>query len=225
MPPYHPGRVPNERPGPAGGARAKNREAKTRAICEAAVGLFLEQGVRSATVDAITRAAGVSKGSFYQYFEDKTQLVEVLFAPLRETMLTAMARCKKSLQATTPKGASHAPQLNDAYATLAAELGTTLLGQPELSRLYLQECRGPKTGARAPIRTLSDELAKGALDLTRAAHDRGLLKPLAPTITALAVVGAVETLLIRHLDGEDLGPIEAIPSSLITMVLDGLRAE
>ena len=75
MPPYHPGRVPNERPGPAGGARAKNREAKTRAICEAAVGLFLEQGVRSATVDAITRAAGVSKGSFYQYFEDKDHVL------------------------------------------------------------------------------------------------------------------------------------------------------
>jgi AcrR family transcriptional regulator len=223
MPVYNPGRVPDQRPGPAGGARAKNREARTRAICEAAIPLLLEHGVRTATVDEITRAAGVAKGSFYRYFNDKTQLVEALFSPLAATMFAALDRCEQALQ-TAADGASPSV-LNDAYANMAAELGMTLLSHPDLSRLYLQECRGSATGARAPIRALSDRVAQRAIELTRVAHQHGLLKPVDPSVTALAVVGAVETLLLRYLDGGDLGTIETVPQSLITMVLDGLRAD
>jgi len=54
------------------GLRAERTRARIR---EAANGLFLEQGFEATTVDAIVAAAGVSKGTFYLYFDRKEDLL------------------------------------------------------------------------------------------------------------------------------------------------------
>ena len=63
----------------SGGARPAPtgpRGAATRArIREAANQLFLEHGFEATTVDAIVAAAGISKGTFYLYFERKEDLL------------------------------------------------------------------------------------------------------------------------------------------------------
>jgi AcrR family transcriptional regulator len=186
-------------------------------LCEAATKLFLERGVESATVDEITREAGVAKGSFYRYFEDKEQLVDALFAPLESEVEQAMKRCAAALSQ-----ASGDEQLNQAYATLAAELAAQLLEAPALVKLYLQECRAPAEGARKPIRRLSQKLMDGAIALSVVAHDRGLIRDLPPQVTAVAVVGAVEGMLVQYFEGHQLDVGEAT-AALISMVVDGIR--
>ena len=215
---FEPGRLPTRRPGKAGGVRAKNREERTRALCQAALTLFLARGVEAATVDEITREAGVAKGSFYRYFDDKEQLVVALFAPLRSEVLGAIRRCEQALASQT-----RPDTLALTYQALAAELAGALLGSTDLVRLYLQEARGASEGARRPIRALSEELTVGALALTEVAHAHGLLRRLEPRITALAVVGAVEALLMGFLERRDIGSLADAPATLISMLLDGIR--
>jgi len=70
--------APHTRKSPSGAPRAATgaRGALTRArIREAANQLFLEQGYEATTVDAIVAAAGISKGTFYLYFERKEDLL------------------------------------------------------------------------------------------------------------------------------------------------------
>lgn len=214
---FEPSKVPRQRPGRAGSTREKNRQKRTSALCRAALGLFLERGLEATTVDEITRAAGVAKGSFYRYFDDKIQVVEALFAPLEVEMEAAMRRCSVALAS-----ARTAPELNDAYGGLATELGMQLLESPELVKLYLQESRGPAEGARAPIRRLSHELMEGAIALTRVAHAQGLIRDLPPEISAVAVIGAVEGMLMQYFEGQRMDPALAT-GALISMVLDGIR--
>jgi AcrR family transcriptional regulator len=57
---------------PARGLRGERTRARIR---EAANELFLKHGFESTTVDAIVAAAGVSKGTFYLYFERKEDLL------------------------------------------------------------------------------------------------------------------------------------------------------
>lgn len=216
---YEPGRVPEQRPGKAGGKRDLNRKLRTQALCEAALDLFLQRGVESVTVDEITRGAGVAKGSFYRYFEDKAQLVEALFEPLTLAMRDAMSRCADALAAAETPDALFA-----AYQQLATDIGATLLPNARLARLYLQECRGADEGARKPIRALSDEVMQGAFKVTDAARAHGLLRDDLPArITALAVVGAVEGLLFRMMEGVEIGEPAEVNRALISMVLDGVR--
>jgi AcrR family transcriptional regulator len=215
---FEPAIVPAMRPGKEGGARAENRKARTEALCKAGLVLFLERGIEPTTVEDITKAAGVAKGSFYRYFPDKVGLVEALFAPVADRLAAAMKRCEEALS-----GAESADELRVAYAALAAELTSILLESEGEVRLYLQECRGPADGARLPIRRLADQIASGAIALTETARHRGLLRDLPPEITAVAVIGAVEGMLVQRFQGRDLGDPASATAALISMVLEGIR--
>ena len=52
--------------------------AKRRQIIEGARAVFLAQGFDAASMNDIARAAGVSKGTLYVYFDNKEQLFEAI---------------------------------------------------------------------------------------------------------------------------------------------------
>src|SRR3974377_1660088 len=52
--------------------------AKRRQIVEGARAVFLARGFDAASMGEIARAAGVSKGTLYVYFENKEQLFEAI---------------------------------------------------------------------------------------------------------------------------------------------------
>ncbi len=64
--------------------RRDRRELRRRALLEAAVAVFTEKGVSSASVDDIVRAAGVAKGTFYLYFSTKDDAVNAVAAWMLE---------------------------------------------------------------------------------------------------------------------------------------------
>src|ERR1700684_2433607 len=52
--------------------------AKRRQIVEGARSIFLAQGFDAASMNDIARAAGVSKGTLYVYFDNKEQLFQAI---------------------------------------------------------------------------------------------------------------------------------------------------
>lgn len=62
----------------AGSADGTEDNAKRRQILEGARAVFLAQGFDAASMGEIARAAGVSKGTLYVYFENKEQLFEAI---------------------------------------------------------------------------------------------------------------------------------------------------
>ena len=210
--------APALRPGPEGGRRDQNRKEKVRGLEEAALRLFLERGLDGVTIDDITQACGVAKGTFYRYFDDKDALVESLLAPVREELVEALELCGRALGA-----ARDLPAMVDAYRSLSGTFFGVILKHAGMVRLYLQESRGPAVGARTRVVALSRLLSGYALSITAKAHSHGLLRPVRAEVSALAVVGAVERLLYAVLSEEEIGnPLEA-PELLVSIILDGLR--
>lgn len=213
-----PPNVPDKRPGKVGGKRDQNRRERTASLLNAALELFLERGVAVVTIEEIAKRAGMSKGSFYRYFDGKLQLIETLVEPLAEALDGAIDACVAGLDSATSND-----EVFVAYQRLALALGGLLMTAPEPLRLYLQESRSPAFGDTAPIRALADRVAKGARHLTAVAQERGIVQPLDPTVSSLAVVGASERLL--HAALSDEAPIDPLTASaaLIRLVLDGVR--
>lgn len=213
-------REPIPRPGIEGGKRDLNRKQRVDSLLAAALPLFLERGIEGVTIDDIVGAAGTAKGSYYRYFDDKAALVRALFETAEESVRAAFAKCEATLAA-----AKKTEELAPAYFVLAMELAAVVTEGPEIVRLYLQEARGPAVAARAPVVLLAKLIFDASVRLTQVAHARGLLRPMDPRVSAAAVVGAAERLLFGALSGEPLGEPEAVIQSLVTLVLEGLRAQ
>ncbi len=199
--------------------RDTNRKLRTRQLLDAALTLFLERGIEGVSVDDITSAAQMAKGSFYRYFEDQTALVRELVRPTEEAAVAAFERALQGI------GAADTTQLQaNVYRSMGEVLGTFLLEHAGVARLYLQESRAPGVGPRAPLGELSKTVGQYAIRITERAQQHGILKPIPPVISALAVVGAVERLLLGVLQEEPLGNPLEIPAHLVTLILDGLKA-
>ena len=66
--------------------RTRSRDVRRRELLQAAVGVFAEKGIASASVDDIVRAAGVAKGTFYLYFATKDDAINAVAEWMVETV-------------------------------------------------------------------------------------------------------------------------------------------
>ena len=179
--------------------------------------LFLERSIDGVTIDDLTRAAGVAKGSFYRYFDSKEALVESIVSPIASRIQTIMGQCEADLlQAADPLS------LYAAFLRMALDLSPVLQHEPQVVRLYLQESRGPAFGDRRALREMSDVVADQAISITLAARTHGLLRDIPPQVSALAVVGAVERLLFEFLSGRLSVPGDEIAQAMVTIILEGV---
>lgn len=210
-------KAPAQRPGPVGGKRDRNRQERTRALIDAGLSLFLERGIDSVTVDDIAKQAGTAKGNFYRYVEDKRDLVDAILAPVRDDVFAALGECDRETDA-----AREVSQLTAAYLKLAMRLLAAYESHPDVVRLYLQEARAPGGDARAPLADFERRLTEETVALTVRAHEHGLLRKIPPLVSALAVIGAVERLLLAHLRDQALGDQAETVSSLVRMVMEGI---
>ena len=207
-----------KRPGQIGGKRQENRLQKTQELMSAALALFLQDGIEGVAIDDIISRAGMAKGNFYRYFEDKRALVEALIAPVRLSVIGGLERCEQALAA-----ARNNDELTAAYQTCAFEMAGVWTEQVDTVRLYVQESRAASVGARTPVCELAAELSEWMYKLTLAAESHGLLRKVNARVTGVAVLGAVERLLYDQLRGAPADTPLAIAEAMISMALDGLR--
>jgi AcrR family transcriptional regulator len=215
-----PPHVPGRRPGIAGGTRDKNRRARVKKLVQSSLKLFLRDGLQEVSVNDIAQKAGVGKGTFYHYFEDVEELVATMMHPLEAALSSAFDACRVDLESAGASG-----DLTTAYEKLARVLAMVFLSHPLEVQLYLQEGRGPAVGARRPIAQLVQTVREQAVSLTQVACDAGLFRAFDARVSAYAVVGASEQLLLESLTGTDFGDPGKVADSVVSMVLDGLRAQ
>ncbi len=213
-------RIPPQVPGQAGGRRDTNRKHKQQALLAASRRLFLRHGIESVTIDQIVGRAGIAKGSFYHYYDDKAALVTALFAPIATRLEDIYAGCQAQLaQASGREG------LYLAYFTLGSGLAGLVAEHPEAVLLYLQECRGPAVGARRPLTRLAARVLALTVSVTELAMQHGLMRPADPLLTALAVIGASERVVFAHLTAKDPQPTADGAVVLVRLFMSGVVAD
>jgi AcrR family transcriptional regulator len=108
--------------------------ATLEALIEAAAQVFVRDGYAQATTEAIAARAGVSIGSFYQYFEDK----EALLVTLAERHVDeGNARIAARLLQVAGR------PLDELVAALVAEMFDHHRARPELHRILFQDAPYP----------------------------------------------------------------------------------
>jgi AcrR family transcriptional regulator len=214
-----PSRLPRKRPGPEGGPRDRNRRENQQRLTDAALALFLAQGTAAVTIDQIVERAGMAKGSFYRYAIDKADVVAQILAPVITEATAALDRCEGALRH------GRRGTLAPIYLTLARELSAVVAHHAPRVLLYLQEARAPASTSPPAVQDLTDRLTSRTIALTEIARDHGLIRPVDPEISALAVLGAIEAILFAHLRRRRAPSAEAprVIAELVDIVLRGIR--
>lgn len=61
-------------------------------MMDAAVGLFAEIGVEATSVLEITNRAGIANGTFYNYFRDKREIVELVYNTITDALVADIVK-------------------------------------------------------------------------------------------------------------------------------------
>lgn len=140
--------------------------AKRGQIIEGARRVFIEKGFDAASMNDITREAGVSKGTIYVYFANKEELFEALIEEERGTifknMYEAFENSDDLRQTLVRFGIALSVKITSPKVVLAQR---TVIGAseriPELGRRFYE--RGPKRGHEKFVAFLEAAIERGLL--------------------------------------------------------------
>jgi len=180
-------------------------EARQRQILACAKRVFAERGFHAANVSHICAAAGIGRGTLYQYFTNKRS---VLTAILRETLdrvRTRMVEQQRAMPLPPPAQIRRTAAI--AFIThQLRELLAVVFEDDATLRILLREA----VGLDVEVEKLLGEIDDAVIGIVE--HDlrrgiaAGYLRPLEPRAVATLIVGGIEKLALSALRGA--GPID-----------------
>jgi AcrR family transcriptional regulator len=151
---------------PSGTGRRQRRAAETRLrLFRCALQLFSERGFSNVTVEDITEAADVGKGTFFNYFQSKDHVLSVMAEIQLGKAAEAMALATESKQTV------HAV-LHRLFLRLAEEPGRS----PELARTLISSFLASK-GVRLLIARNMQKGRRMGAEIVAAGQERGEIDP------------------------------------------------
>ncbi len=193
-------------------ARTVDRNAKRLLIVESAATQFAKAGYAATAMDDVAAAAGVSKGSLYDYFKDKEDLFYAVFEWCEQrTMLTAMAQLKPERTA------------KDQILSFAEAVVSALMEQVDLYPVTLEVwAAAAKSGTRLRFAQAMQSLYvqyRGQVEaLLHAAQDGGeIRKDVDTKAIAALLVGAVDGLMLQYWLDKSIAPKSWVRSYLLAL--------
>lgn len=197
------------------GSPAVDDGAKRRQILEGAREIFMAAGFDAASMNDIARAAGVSKGTLYAYFDSKVALFEALIREERahqpERTISFPADEPDPAKALAIYGRLLIEKITRTDKLAQARIVAFAAARfPRLGRAFYEA--GPLYGATALQRRLDDFVAAGKLtiDDTKVASRQFI---------DLCLGDILKRLLFMVVEGVPQEEIEAIVSQSVTMFM------
>ena len=195
-----------------------SRDERRITLVEAARRCFSSRGYHATTVDDITRAAGVAKGTFYLYFDEKR---EIYYEVIRGFM-----QLIKDIGASIAATSASPLDLFARAEQGARELTQVFLDNRELARLAYRESMGMDPELERMIADFYREIAQVTARNLQGAIDLGLIRPVHPLLTAYGQMGMVERVLMAMVDDPDSFPdADAVVRELMRLSWEGLRLD
>lgn len=190
----------------------EQQQKKKQDIIDAAVKVFSEKGCYRTTVKDIVRAADISTGTFYFYFEDKHQL----YNDVIDNLIQLISNIRTQVLLGE----------NDFFARIVKR-GRAIYENYDKYRdiIYLirAEMVGDDAWAKKKAMTLYQTLSESLKTELQKGIDQGLIRPVNTTLTSYSLIGLIE-IMILYMNLEDGYNFEQIMAFLTDFVLRGLES-
>lgn len=194
-----------------------SRDQRSAQLLQAARQVFAEKGYHAATVDDITRAAGVAKGTFYLYFSEKRavfyELIRLFFEMVTEIGTVSRAVATKR-------------EYFERVEQAARRLAELFRENRDLVRLVYRESMGMDEQLEQMVRTFYRHLARAEADNVRVGMELGLFRDnIDPIVVAYAHIGMVERLLLQSMFDREFPPTPDLVEQIIELAFRGVAKE
>lgn len=198
------------------GASGQGSTERRQQLLDAARTLFAERGYHETTVDDITRAADVAKGTFYLYFSEKREVyVEVI-----RSFLDVIKGFVDLVTEQTPSPSDYFDRVRRG----AVGLLEMLQQNRQLARLAYRESLGVDEQLTALLQSFYREIADLEVKNLELAMQLGVVRPCHPLVVAYMHIGLTERVILEMLERpDDFPPIEQIVDELLRTGYEGLR--
>jgi len=184
---------------------------RKQAILKAAAGVFASIGYRGSSVDDIAEAAGISKGTFYLYFESRKDA----FVELIESFFDEFARILKE----NHERLEHTVEVGGNFLASWRENAINILGfhrdNPELTIIVYREALGRDedfSGRLGELNRLARSLQREEF---KTMADRGLMRPEDIDLVTSITMGAAVEVIMEHILGKKRPDIEGLADRLL----------
>lgn len=162
----------------------KIKKEKSDLYLLSAISVFEERGFNNTRIKDITNRAGTSVGNFYQYFNSKEEILEVIIKQFYELMLNKL----KELNKYEIPHISAIKNLYQDYIRMFKE-------KKEISLIFLEQVSGISNKFNKKKMEYIDNLAQEIEKLISRLADKKLIRKQNPKITARAYVGTISETL------------------------------
>jgi len=196
-----------------------NKSEKKNQILRAAIRVFAHTGLANTKMTEIAEAAGIGKGTIYEYFKSKDELFWMAFEIFTEEIGILIER--KLLYAEDPVEQLHI------YITAWGEMmGTEFRDFANmLIEIWAESMRKGQDRGRALMQEMYHQYRLQIIDILERGMASGQFKPMNTTAVASMIIGAMDGLFLQYVIDKDLFPADVALNEFSTMVVNGLTLD
>lgn len=195
--------------------KPRPRDDRRAQLLEAARQVFADKGFDAATVDDITRVAGVAKGTFYLYFEEKRQVLHALV----ETFLSLLTAIGQSVATEVGTPTEYFARITQAMT----EILRVFSEHRALAKLAYRESMGIDRQLARMLHDFYRAIAEVEAENIRLGIRLGIFREVDPLVTAYAHIGMIERVALALPVERPSASLPSLTKQLLALGYEGLR--
>jgi AcrR family transcriptional regulator len=196
-------------------AGRKSKQQRRRELLAAARDAFVEKGYQAATVDDIVANAGVARGTFYLYFDDKRAVFEALV----DDFLQRIAEAVKSIEL----GPNAPPPVEQLRANIRRVVELAL-GEPTLVKLALFDATGLDPELDEKLHAYYEGLRTLIAESLEQGQALGMVREGDRRVMVAVGLGGLKEVLVDAVGGQIEPDAAALTEEIMRFLASGLLA-
>jgi TetR/AcrR family transcriptional regulator, fatty acid metabolism regulator protein len=195
------------------------RDERREQILDCALAVFARKGFHETSIADICAPARIARGTLYQYFTDKREVLAALIDRIVDRIIAAAQQWPRF---ELPPDMEWTAEHNIAFVEgRCLQIMAVVFADADTASLILRMARG--TGfARETLARIDAQVVSVIAADVRAAMEQGVVRAFDPQIVAEFIVGGIEKIVIRALDDGRAIDVHRIAREIAVLVSSGL---
>lgn len=196
-----------------------DKEAKKQDILEAAINVFAQKGVAKTKMADVAKAAGIGKGTIYEYFNSKEDIFAESFRYFMLQVETAIARRLFRIYDPLEK----LDAIIDGWVEVVQQTSTAFLAI--MMDFWAEGVRHEDKTAAFDLKEMYAESREMMIRIIEEGITKGTILPVNSTIAASILIGAMDGLMLQWILDHGLFEVDEAAEVLKKSFVEGLKRD